>query len=93
MHYDPKEIRKGIELLHKRVDKHLGQVSDDADAPYSNRGPAIAKALVQDVWKECQKEYRSIVDLCKRIISSYYPEGVSMDFTVNDINEAFAKRG
>ena len=94
LHYEPKEIRKGVDLLYKRVDKHFGQVSDDGDASYSARGPAIAKSLVHEVWKECQKEYGDIVELCKRIISTYYSasEGVQMEFTINDVNEAFVKR-
>jgi hypothetical protein len=80
--------------LYKRIDKHFGPAtSDDSDAVYSSRGPAIARALVQEVWKSCQKEYLGIVELCKHITATYYPEGVQMEFTLNDINEAFAKRG
>jgi hypothetical protein len=74
------------------VEKHFGQVPDESDALYSSKAPAIAKALVQEVWKECQKEYNSIVELCKRIISNYYPEGVHMEFALTDVNEAFSKR-
>jgi exocyst complex component 1 len=91
-HYDTKEIRKGIDLLHKRVDKHFGQVSDDGDLPYSAKGPTIAKTLVQDVWRECQKEYDATVELCERTIVVYYPEGVQMEFTLNDVHDAFSKR-
>jgi exocyst complex component 1 len=92
-HYDTKEIRKGIELLHKRVEKHFGQIPDEGDAIYGTKGGVIARELVQEVWKECQKEYDSIVELCKRIISIYYPEGVAMEFTANDVKDAFLKRG
>jgi exocyst complex component 1 len=92
-HYDAKEIRKGIDLLHKRVEKHFGQIPDETDAIYGARGAAIGRALVQEVWKECQKEYDSIAELCGRVISIYYPEGVAMEFTVNDIRDAFLKRG
>ena len=91
-HYDTRELRKGIDLLHKRVDKHFGHVPDDNDALYSSKAPAIARRLVQDVWKECQKEYEKIVELCTRIISIYYPEGVQMEFTIGDVNDAFSKR-
>jgi exocyst complex component 1 len=91
-HYDPRELRKGIDLLHRRVDKHFGQNQDDGDGLYSPRGPAIAKELVQEVWKECQKEYVDITDMCKRIVTTYYPEGVQIEFTLNDVNEAFARR-
>lgn len=78
--------------MHRRVDKHFGQNQDDSDGVYSPRGPVIAKELVQEVWRECQKEYVDITDLCKRIISTYYPEGVQIEFTVNDVNEAFGRR-
>lgn len=91
-HYDIKEIRKGIDLLHKRVDKHFGQVSDDGDSVHSSKGPAIAKELVQEVWADCQKEYIAILELCKRISSTYYLDGVHVEFSVTDVKEAFAKR-
>ena len=53
----------------------------------------IARALVQEVWKECHKEYDSNVELCRRIISTYYPDAVAMEFTMNDVKDAFLKRG
>jgi exocyst complex component 1 len=91
-HYDTKELRKGIDLLHKRVDKHFGQIPDDSDSVYGTKGATIAKGLVQEVWRECRKEYDGIVELCQRTISTYYPEGVQMEFSLSDVNEAFAKR-
>lgn len=90
-HYDSKELRKGIDLLHRRIDKHFGQVQDDGDSLYGSRGPAIAKELVQEVWRECQKEYVEIVNMCKRIVTTYYAEGVQIEFALNDVNEAFAR--
>jgi hypothetical protein len=90
-HYDPKELRKGIDLLHRRVDKHFGQVQDDSDGLYGSRGPAIAKELVQEVWGECQKEYVEVVELCKRIVTTHYADGVQIEFSRNDVNEAFAR--
>jgi exocyst complex component 1 len=91
-HYDTKELRKGIDLLHKRVEKHFGQISDDSDTVYGSKGPAIASSLVQEVWRECQKEYDGIVELCQRIITMYYPGGVQMEFTPTDAKDAFSKR-
>lgn len=80
--------------MHKRVDKHFGQhPTDDGDnIVYGTKGPAIAKALVQEVWGECRKEYDGVVKLCQRTISIYYPDGVQMEFTSSDISEAFTKR-
>ena len=78
--------------MHKRVDKHFGQLPDDSDTVYGSNGPAIAKALIQEVWSGCRKEYDAIVELCQRTISIYYAEGVQMEFTSNDVSEAFAKR-
>lgn len=75
------------------MDKHFGQHQDDTDSSHSPRGPAIAKELVQEVWKECQKEYVDITELCKRIVGAYYPEGVQIEFTLNDVNDAFSRRG
>jgi exocyst complex component 1 len=92
-HYDPKEIRKGIDLLYKRVDKHFGQAPDENDLSYNSKAPAIARTLVQEVWRECQREYDSTVELCTRTIQIYYPEGVQMEYTVNDVHDAFSKHG
>ena len=92
-HYDTKEIRKGIDLLYKRVDKHFGQATDESDLSYNPKAPSLARTLVQDVWRECKKEYDSTVELCIRTIQIYYPEGVQMEYTVNDVHDAFSKHG
>jgi exocyst complex component 1 len=92
-HYDAKELRKGIDSLYKRVDKHFGHILDDSDTVYGANGAIIAKGLVQEVWRESRKEYDGIVELCQRTISTHYPEGVQMEFSSTDVNEAFAKRG
>ena len=91
-HFDTKEIRKGIELLHKRVEKHFGQVPEDTDGVYNARLPAIAKALTLEVWNACQKEYVGNVELCKRILVTYYGDGIQMEFSLNDVNDAFNRR-
>src|SRR5204862_734916 len=90
-HYDQKELRKGMDLLHKRVEKQFGQSAEEADTVYNTNGPVIAKQLVKDVWKERLKEYIATTELCKKIIETYYPEGVAMEFNLSDVNDAFAK--
>ena len=45
------------------------------------------------MWRECQKEYVDVTEMCKRIVGQYYPEGVNMEFTLNDVSEAFSRRG
>jgi hypothetical protein len=49
--HDSKELRRGVEALRKRVDKHFGEV-DEA---------GISRSLVSKVWKACEERYIAIV--------------------------------
>ncbi|EOD43009.1 putative exocyst complex component protein [Neofusicoccum parvum UCRNP2] len=46
----PKEIRKGIEALRKRVDKHFGDADD----------PGLSRNLVTKVLGECERKYQDV---------------------------------
>ncbi|KAL1624200.1 hypothetical protein SLS54_004130 [Diplodia seriata] len=48
--HDSKEIRKGIEALRKRVDKHFGDADD----------PGLSRNLVFKVLGECEKKYQDV---------------------------------
>jgi len=47
---DSKELRRGIDLLRKRVEKHFGEADD----------PGISRGLVGKVWKACEERYIAI---------------------------------
>ncbi|KAF2675712.1 hypothetical protein K458DRAFT_381054 [Lentithecium fluviatile CBS 122367] len=79
--YDAKEIRKGIEALKKRVDKHFGDADD----------PTISRDLVFKVLKECEKKYSDVYDRSIRINQDVYSGEVEMDWGPNEVSAAFRR--
>ncbi|KAF2744664.1 hypothetical protein M011DRAFT_470252 [Sporormia fimetaria CBS 119925] len=80
-HHDGKELRKGIEALKKRVDKHFGD-ADDA---------GIARNLVAKVYAECEERY---VDAYERVVSvgqDVYMGEVEVEWGVNEIRTGFRR--
>ncbi|KAF2772419.1 hypothetical protein EJ03DRAFT_380806 [Teratosphaeria nubilosa] len=61
--YDSKEIRRGIETLRKRIEKHFG------DADEEN----ISRDLVDFVVRECERSYEKTIERAERIIGAVYP--------------------
>ncbi|KAF7558480.1 hypothetical protein G7046_g5673 [Stylonectria norvegica] len=61
--YDSKEVRKGIEALRKRVDKHFGDADD----------PALSRGLVVKVMKECETFYGNVESRIGRITTDVVP--------------------
>ncbi|KAI9838329.1 MAG: hypothetical protein M1819_005597 [Sarea resinae] len=79
--YDSKELRRGIEALKKRVEKHFG----DADQP------SLSRDLVSKVLKECEEKYLQVGDRTRRIVDSVYEGSVELDWRRDDIAGAFRR--
>ncbi|KAG9247273.1 exocyst complex component Sec3-domain-containing protein [Calycina marina] len=79
--YDSREVRKGIETLKKRVEKHFG----DADEPGTNR------SLVAKVQENCQKYYEKVDDRILTISRDVYDGDIIADFANTEIVAAFRK--
>jgi exocyst complex component 1 len=79
--YDAKEIRKGIEALKKRVDKHFGDADD----------PTISRDLVFKVLKECERKYNDVSERTVRINQDVYTGEVEIDWGTNEISSAFRR--
>lgn len=79
--FDAKEIRKGIEALKKRIDKHFGDADD----------MTISRDLVFKVLKECEKKYDDVYNRTVLINQDVYSGEVEMDWTSNDVSAAFRK--
>ncbi|KAH7419038.1 exocyst complex component Sec3-domain-containing protein [Cadophora sp. MPI-SDFR-AT-0126] len=79
--YDSKEIKKGIEALKKRVEKHFG----DADEPGLSRG------LVVKVIQNCEKFYEKVEDRILTISRDVYDGEVISEWTRADVSAAFRK--
>ncbi|SPO04895.1 related to SEC3 - component of exocyst complex [Cephalotrichum gorgonifer] len=82
--YDAKEVRKGIEALRKRVEKHFG----DADEP----GMGGAKELVDKVTEECEKFYGKVELRIATITAEVYGGDVLFEWPRIEVKSAFAAR-
>ena len=85
--YTSKDIRKHIDLLFKRVEKHFTEGSDKTTTEDATSGTVLA-----GVWKACEEELLRLLNrFSKRIAQSYSGTGITLDFTASDIEAAFHK--
>lgn len=80
--HDAKEIRRGIETLKKRVEKHIG----DADDLNLSRG------LVAKVLRECEIRYLGVGERVARVVKDVYEGSLEIEWRKEDVVAAF-KRG
>ncbi|KAH8600423.1 exocyst complex component Sec3-domain-containing protein [Bisporella sp. PMI_857] len=79
--YDSKEIRKGIETLRKRVEKHFGDADD----------PTLSRGLVAKVQQHCQEYYEKVEDRILTISRDVYDGDIVVEWTRADVSGAFKK--
>ncbi|KAI4647278.1 uncharacterized protein J4E79_010430 [Alternaria viburni] len=79
--HDAKELRKGIEALKKRVDKHFGDADD----------PTISRDLVFKVLKECEKTYNKVSERMTTINQDVYSGEVEIDWGTKEVEAAFRR--
>ena len=77
--YDSKEIRKGIEALRKRVEKHFG------DADY----PALSRGLVIKVLSECEQFYEEVERRVGAVTTNIYGGDIAFEWPRADVKAAF----
>lgn len=80
--HDGKEIRRGMETLKKRVEKHFGDATEDVGG---NR------ALVAKVTKECEVRYLSINERAHKIVADVYEGNLEVDWKKEDVTAAFRR--
>ena len=78
--YDSKEVRRGIETLKKRIEKHFG----DEDVG-GNR------ALVAKVMKECEARYLTVTERVQRVVADVYEGGLEVEWRREDVMGAFRR--
>jgi hypothetical protein len=81
--YDSKEIKKGIETLKRRVDKHFGDADD----------PGLSRSLVLKVQQNCEKYYEKVEDRILTISRDVYDGDVIAEWTRADVSTAFRSQG
>ncbi|KAF5024799.1 hypothetical protein F66182_3115 [Fusarium sp. NRRL 66182] len=77
--YDSKEIRKGIEALRKRVEKHFGDADD----------PALSRGLVSKVLAECEEFYEKVERRVGAVTTNVYGGDVLFEWPRADVKAAF----
>ncbi|KAM0241638.1 hypothetical protein ACHAPO_001329 [Fusarium lateritium] len=78
--YDSKEIRKGIEALRKRVEKHFGDGDDD---------PALSRGLVIKVLSECEQFYEKVERRVGAVTTNVYGGDILFEWPRADVKAAF----
>jgi hypothetical protein len=81
--YDSKEIRKGIETLKRRVEKHFGDADD----------PGLSRGLVLKVQQNCEKFYERVEDRILTISRDVYDGEVIAEWSRQDVSTAFRNQG
>ena len=80
--YDAKEVRKGIDTLRKRIEKHFGDVDDPSNT---------SKSLITRVFEECGTRYAHAHDRMKAIIDSVYDGNLEIDWSKQEVASMFRR--
>jgi hypothetical protein len=87
--YDSKELRRGIDVLRRRVEKHFG----DASGEDHEQGGIGDRSLVIKVLAACEEQYLKEVDKMKDIPAKVYGEeavqGSNWGASKDDISKWF----
>ncbi len=84
--YDNKEVRRGIDQLRGRIEKHFGHGDDEMKS----------RELVSLVCKECEKAYDRTLGRIEDMISELYPpiegeKSVEPGFSKADVHSGFGR--
>lgn len=86
-----KDLRKVIDILRKRVEKHFGASPDDDLATVGNV-PVYNDELLAKVWNALQAETISVFNRLTNIMNKYFSESSAQnDITKAEIQAAFAR--
>ena len=97
--YDAKEIRKGVEALRKRIDKHFGDVDreEGGGGSGSNSGVGVpgpgGKSLVVKVFREAERFYGEAEQRISRVIGDVYDGDVLFEWPRAEVKGAFQAMG
>ncbi|KAH7334433.1 exocyst complex component Sec3-domain-containing protein [Rhizoctonia solani] len=87
--YDSKDMRKNIDGLYKRVEKHFD--AEEGSVPPTGQSGAAAPVLA-GVWNACEEELLQLTDKWIKLIGQCYPDsGVSLEYTTGDVKAAFKR--
>lgn len=86
--FNSKEVRKGIDTLRRRIEKHFGDVEGESANTSRN--------LLGFVCKEAERSYESTLERAGRLTSAVYPnmegeKSVDVDFSREDVRSGFRR--
>lgn len=84
--HDSKEVRRGIDTLRKRIEKHFGEADEEQ----------LSRGLVSLVCKECERSYENVLSRTETLVKEVYSpsEGekdVVIEFSRADIQAGFRR--
>lgn len=79
--HDAREMRRGVETLRKRVEKHFGD-ADEAE---------LSRALVAKVLRQCEAFYVEIRERLSKLITEHYEDAFELDWKREDVVAAFRR--
>ncbi|KAJ6519655.1 exocyst complex component sec3 subunit [Mycena sanguinolenta] len=89
--YNAKDVRKHVDALFKRVEKHFTEASEKTTTEES--GGIAPGTVMVGVWKACEEELLRITELmAKRISQCYADSGVTLDYSAADVEGAFRRQ-
>jgi hypothetical protein len=88
--FSAKDVRKSVDALFKRVEKHFTEASEKTTTEES--GGIAPGTVMVGVWKACEEELLRYTDgFSKRISQCYGDSGITLDYTAADVEAAFRR--
>lgn len=90
--YDSKDMRRNIDGLYKRVEKHFDADEGANPVPLPPGQTGAAGPVLAGVWNACEEELIRLTDKWTKLISQCYADsGVPLEYTVGDVRAAFKR--
>jgi exocyst complex component 1 len=88
--FNAKDVRKHVDVLFKRVEKHFTDASEKSTTEES--GGIAPGTVMVGAWKACEEELQRCTEsFSKRIAQCYIDSGVALEYTATDIETAFRR--
>lgn len=88
--FDSKDVRKHIDVLFRRVEKHFTEAEENTTRGESS---GIVPGMVMvGVWKACEEELlRMTESFSARIAQCYSDSGLALEYSASDVEAAFKR--
>ncbi|KDR85366.1 hypothetical protein GALMADRAFT_234191 [Galerina marginata CBS 339.88] len=87
--YNSKDIKKHVDVLSKRVEKHF--IEAEKSTVEEGSGAISSKVLV-GVWNSCEAEFIKLTETWASRMSQVYGDSTSLEYTTADIEATFRRQ-